>query len=87
MTTKSCHSPNDTPRQRAKALLLKTYGVRRVSDWTGVKDDTVYQWLSRATDDEPVPPDHVAAIIAGARAAGLPAPLDVLNPKMAAALQ
>lgn len=84
MNERGCHGPNDSPRERARLLVLKTYGVKRVAGWCSVAEDTVYQWLSRGTDREPVPAARVAQILAGARTAGLEAPLDVLWPAMAA---
>lgn len=75
----------ETPRTRAKALVLKTYGVGKVAVWCRVSEAAVYQWLSRGTDQEPIPPAHVPAIITGAKADGLPAPMDTLWPAMAAA--
>jgi len=76
----------ETNRERAKALILKTLGVRRVAAWCGVEDATVYQWLSRGTEQKPIPPDRVPAILAGARAEKLDAPVAVLWPEMAGAL-
>lgn len=72
-----------SPRDRAKHLILKVLGVRRVAAWTNVGEDTVYQWLSRGTDERPIPTDRVAQIVAGAKAEGLEAPIDVLWPAMA----
>lgn len=85
MTSAPCHLPNESPRDRAKALILKTLGVRRVAEWCGVAEDTVYQWLSRGTDLEPIPPARVPLIVRGARDAGLAAPLDILWPALSAA--
>lgn len=72
-------------RDRAKHLIQKVLGVRRVAAWTGVGEQTVYQWLSRGTDERPIPTDRVAAIVAGAKAEGLDAPMEVLWPAMAEA--
>lgn len=85
MAELDCHVPSETPRDRAKALILKTLGVKRVACWCNVEESTVYQWLSRGTDDKPIPPDHVPAIVSGAKAEGLEAPLGVLWPAMGAA--
>lgn len=81
------HPEQETNRDRAKALILKTLGVKRVAAWCEVAEDTVYQWLSRGTDAEPIPPARVAAIVNGARAEELEAPLGVLWPAMAGAAQ
>lgn len=73
----------ETPRDRAKALILKSLGVGRVAGYCGVGEAAVYQWLSRGTDAMPIPPDRVPDIIKGAKAEGLDAPLAVLWPAMA----
>jgi transposase len=83
MTELGCHAVDETPRHRAKTLILKTLGAKRVAAWCGVAEDTVYQWLGRGTDERPIPTDHVAAIRRGAAAEGLDAPLDVLWPEIA----
>lgn len=72
---------------RAKHLILKGLGVRRVAAWCGVSEMAVYQWLQRGTDEEPIPPARVAAILSGAKAEGLDAPIGVLWPAMAEAQQ
>lgn len=92
MAEPGCHSHTDdpqggTPRDRAKALILKTLGAKRVAGWVGVTEDAIYQGLSRATDAKPVPASWVPAIVAGAKAEGLEAPVDVLWPAMAGAAQ
>lgn len=76
---------SETNRDRAKHLILKVLGVKRVAAWAGVAEDTVYQWLCRGTDEEPVPPTRVPAILAGAKAAGLDAPVSILWPALAEA--
>lgn len=70
-------------RARCKHLILKVLGVKRVAGWCGVPEDTVYQWLARGTEETPIPTRRVAAIIAGAKAEGLEAPIGVLWPAMA----
>lgn len=80
-------APGDAPLARAKQLILKTLGVRRVASWCGVGEMAVYQWLQRGSDAEPIPPARVAAIVAGAKAEGLEAPIGVLWPAMAEAQQ
>lgn len=84
----ACHASDAaTPRARAKELILKRLGVKRVAAWCGVEEDTVYQWLSRGSDERPIPTERVAAIVTGARAEGLDAPIGVLWPAMAEASQ
>lgn len=83
MAEPACTATSESPKERAKALLLKTLGVKRVAHWCGVEEATVYQWLSRGTDEEPIPPARVAAIVTGAKAEGLDAPVAVLWPAMA----
>lgn len=73
----------DGAHARARRLILKDLGVRRVSGWCKVDEYTVYQWLQRGNDTAPIPNKHVPAIIAGARAEGLDAPIAVLWPAMA----
>jgi hypothetical protein len=85
MTLSDCEAAPLGPRDQAKALILKTLGVKRVAHWCGVEEATVYQWLSRGTDEEPIPTNRVAPIVKGARADGLDAPLAVLWPAMAGA--
>jgi hypothetical protein len=77
----------DAPLARAKVLILKKFGARRVAVWCGVDPLTVYQWLQRGTDEKPIPTKHVPAILAGAQAAGLGAPIAVLWPAMGVAAE
>jgi hypothetical protein len=86
MSSTACH-PATSARERAKALILRTLGVRRIADWCDVGEAAVYQWLSRGTEQEPIPPDRVLKIIEGARAAGLDAPLEILWPAGASTLE
>lgn len=74
-----------TPRERAKHLVLKVLGAKRVADWVGIEVDTVYQGLGRATDAAPVPDSWVGRIMAGAARAGMSVPLEVLVPAAAEA--
>lgn len=76
-----------SPHERAKHLILKVLGVRRVAGWCQVAEATVYQWIQRGTDAAPIPTHHVPAIVAGAKADGLVAPIGVLWPAMAEAQQ
>jgi hypothetical protein len=85
MAAKACHAPIPN-KAAARSLILRTLGVRRVADWCGKSEAAVYQWLSRGTDEEPIPPSEVPAILNGAREAGLKADLSVLWPAMAEAL-
>jgi hypothetical protein len=67
----------------ARQLILKGLGVRRVADWCGVGEDAVYQWISRGTDETPIPERYVAPICRGAKADGLACEPRVLWPAMA----
>lgn len=83
----NCHAPVDelSNREAASHLLLKVLGPRRVAGWCNCGEAAIYKWLSRGTDEQPIPPEHVPAIMSGAAAEGLEAPLAILWPKMAAA--
>jgi hypothetical protein len=88
MDEQGCHGTSAvSPREAAKELILKTLGVKRVAAWTSRSEDTVYQWLSRGTDDEPVPPRVVPAIVLGARREGIEVPVGVLCPAMGQAVE
>lgn len=82
MSDRACEAAKESPRDRAKKLILADLGVKRVANWCHVSEAAVYQWLSRGSDAEPIPPGHVAAIVSGARDEGLEAPLAVLWPAM-----
>lgn len=69
MPESACHVVTVPPRERAKAAIQRL-GLRRVAEWCGVGGNTPYQWLSRGTDAEPIPPGYVPAIVAGARRDG-----------------
>ena len=90
MPTASCHASTDEPvaghREGLRALLLKKLTVKRVAGWCDVSEAAIYQWISRGTPEEPIPPSHVPAIIKGAKADGLP-PFDIgiIWPAMASA--
>lgn len=77
-------SNEESPRDVAKRLILEQLGVRRVAAWCGVTDMAVYQWFTRSTNEAPVPARHVQAIVRGAKAEGLDAPLVILMPDVAA---
>jgi hypothetical protein len=86
MADLATQDPTDqTPLGQAKHLILKVLGVRRVAKWCNVADATVYQWLTRGSDATPIPTHHVPAIVNGAKAEGLDAPIGVLWPAMAEA--
>lgn len=75
-------SKSQSPRELAKALILKTLGAAKVASWCGVGELAVYQWLQRGTDERPIPPDRVPAIVRGARAEGLEIDAAVLWPEI-----
>lgn len=57
--------------ETAREVILRLT-PKRIAGWCNVTESAVWQWLSRKADTaEPVPPRHVPAIIAGARAEGL----------------
>lgn len=70
----------DSAHARAKNLLLKVLGARRVAAYCGVAELTVYQWLQRGSDAAPIPARHAPAIVAGAKADGIDCPIEVLMP-------
>jgi hypothetical protein len=82
MTGESCHAPATGAPEATKALILKTLTVKKVAGWCGVDDATPYQWLSRGTEANPIPPAYVPAIVAGARAAGIAFDVGLLWPAM-----
>lgn len=75
--------PELSPLERARHLITKVLGVRRVAGWCGVDELTPYKWLERGTDARPIPTEHVPAILNGAKADGLDAPVEILWPAMA----
>ncbi len=78
----ACHDSAETGPGAARELILKTLGARRVAMWCGVTPDAVYQWLSRGTNDQPIPSRYVPTILAGAKADGLTVDPSVLWPAM-----
>ncbi len=86
MTDNEGASPALTFRGQASELILKRLGARRVAEWCGVAEATVYQWLHRGTEDEPIPANRVGAILAGAQREKLDAPLAILSPALARAM-
>ena len=76
-------TPGESRMERAKALILRDLGVKRVASWTGVSDATVYQWISRATERAPVPAARGLQIIACATREGVAIDADLLVPGLA----
>lgn len=74
------------PRERASNALLKVIGAKRVAAWCGVDIATPYQWLSRGTEANPIPPKYVPIIIKAALAEGLPVAWDDLWPDVSSNL-
>jgi hypothetical protein len=85
MNGSDSHAPSESPRERARQLIIRDLGVKRVAGWCQVGEATVHKWLERATDEQPVPTGRIPAIIAGAKSDGLEAPLELLWPAMHAA--
>lgn len=86
MDTDQSQAAARCPKDRARALILDALGAKRVAGWCGVAENTVHQWLSRGTDDAPIPSGRVPAILAGARREGVECPAEVLWPAMAGLL-
>lgn len=57
-------------RSRAQQRLLDI-GLARIAVWCGISESAVYKWLDRRPADSPVPPQHIPAILAGCRSAGI----------------
>jgi hypothetical protein len=70
MTATTCHAEASTGLAAAKLVIQKELGVANVARWCEVTEATVYQWLSRGSDAEPIPPRYVPRIVDGARAEG-----------------
>lgn len=64
----------------ARDLILKTLGAPLVAEWLGVRENTVYQWLSRGTDGAPFPIERSIKLAERARAEGRGFDLRVLIP-------
>jgi hypothetical protein len=60
-----------TPRDIARDVILKQIGAARVAAWCGVPANTVYQWLKRGSDVEPIPLLSAMVIFDQARKAGI----------------
>lgn len=56
-------------------------GTTRIAYWTGRSESAVYKWLHRRADDQPIPPEHLPAVIKGAKADGVEIDLKVLWPE------
>jgi len=80
MNPSECPTSGETRTERAKALILRDLGVKRVAEWAGVAEATVYQWLSRATERAPVPTARGIQIIACAAREGIEIDADILVP-------
>lgn len=59
-------------------------GTTRIAYWTGRSESAVYKWLRRRAPEQPIPPEHLPAVIMGAKAEGLNINLTVLWPEGAA---
>lgn len=55
-------------------------GTTKIAYWTGRSESAVYKWLSRRPADAPVPPEHLPAVIRGAKADGVEIDVAVLWP-------
>lgn len=80
MNPSECPTSGETRTERAKALILRDLGVKRVAEWAGVAEATVYQWLSRSTERAPVPTARGIQIIACAAREGIDIDADILVP-------
>jgi hypothetical protein len=79
MTATECHADRAS-RSPARDLILNTLGAKRVAEWCGVTEAAVYQWLSRGTEDAPVPARYVSLIVRGAKREGVSFDLAQLMP-------
>lgn len=70
----------------AQAEVLRI-GTTKIAYWTGRSESAVYKWLTRRPSDAPVPPEHLPAVIRGAKADGVEVNLAVLWPDSAAFAQ
>ncbi|MDR7232271.1 hypothetical protein J2X45_003377 [Caulobacter sp. BE264] len=86
MTDGACHAPASEAVPTAREIILKVIGAKRLAAWCGVSDATPYQWLSRNGDEQPIPLDYAAKIVAGARAEKLDIRPDILFPSLAGLL-
>lgn len=86
MNSDACHAGGQGALEIARRHLLKDLGAKRVAAWCQVSVDAVYQWLSRGTDDQPIPPAYVTKIVAGARSEGIACDAALLWPAGALAL-
>lgn len=86
MNDSTCHeAPSEEatkPPADARELIQKVLGVKRVAAWCEVDAATPYQWLTRSTPDNPIPPAYVPKIVAGARAAKIAFDVGLLWPAM-----
>ena len=70
----------------ARSLIVEQLGAERCAAWAGVNKNTVYQWLTRGTADEPIPVRKAFLILAGAHAAGEAIDVRALIPSLPACL-
>lgn len=85
MNNPQCHAGTQEaakPPTTARELIQKVFGVKRVAAWCSVDQDTPYQWLSRGTENNPIPPTYVPTIVAAARAARIEFDVGLLWPAM-----
>ena len=82
LDAKTDQAETATPRDRARDLITNTLGAKRCAGWCNVSTNTVYQWLTRGTDERPIPIDQAFAIAQGAWAEGRDCDLKVLAPLM-----
>lgn len=80
MNLDPCHASDSVVPFDARAYVRDTLKVRRVAQWCDVGESAVNQWLSRRAVDAPIPPDHIPAVVKGAREIGLEIPLGLLWP-------
>ena len=55
-------------------------GTTKIAYWTGRSESAVYKWLTRRPASAPIPPEHLPAVVEGARVEGLDIDLKVLWP-------
>lgn len=73
---------DQTPREAARTLILERLGPDNVAEWCGVAKNTVFQWLSRGTDDQPVPLRQAMTIWTEARRLGIDFKIQVIAPSV-----
>lgn len=63
---------------------VRRIGTTNIAYWTGRSESAVYKWLQRRPCAQPIPPEHLPAVIKGAKADGVEIDLKVLWPEGAA---